>query len=338
MAVWTEFQPLKSVVLGRLFPTEELLSNINLSGIYANAFRNINDTAIEELDKIEHLLVSLGVEVKRPAIYHMRQPCGLATPPIAMRDTFMIYGDKVIEANEAFENHQMRIDGSRNLYSHLQIESIPHHNTWANVQLNEFNSDNLSRPYLHTANVLRCGKDLFISNSVRITGNRLGLNYLENLIQKLYPQTRIHWVDAEEHLDGYIFMIRPGLALSTIERNRLPDFFGNWDILTVTENDRNAAYKKTLAYKWKKLHPLVAHEYSTFLTNCTEETFFTINALSVDENTVIFPGYDSTLFRKLEKMKVTCIPVDMRATSFWDSGLHCCTNELQRLGDLEDYS
>lgn len=338
MSVYSEFQSLEKVALGSIFPTEELLSNIRLQNKYADAFRLINDTAADELSRIEVILRSLNVEVLRPTLYPMNQTIGMTAPPLAVRDTFLIYGNDVIESNEAFENHQKRIEGCRPLYSHLKVNEIPHCDKWSRDELNQFNSEELDRPYLHTANVLRCGRDLFVSNKVSITGNQLGLNYLQDLISKRYPGTRLHWVNAEDHLDGYIFLVRPGLMLSTLDKDDLPEFFKKWEIISVTEEDRSRAYTKTLAYKWKKLHPLVASEYSVFLSNCTEETFFTLNALSINENTVMFPGRNARIFNRLEKLGVTCISVDMKAISFWDSGLHCCTNEISRIGDLEDYS
>ena len=58
----------------------------------------------------------------------------------------------------------------------------------------------------------------------------------------------------------------------------------------------------------------------------------------INENTVLFTGKHKRLFNQLEKHGVDCVSVDLRATTFWDNGLHCVTNELEREGQLEDYA
>jgi N-dimethylarginine dimethylaminohydrolase len=68
-----------------------------------------------------------------------------------------------------------------------------------------------------------------------------------------------------------------------------------------------------------------------------QETAFSLNALSIDENTVMFPGYDKEVFTQLAKHNVECINLNLKTCYFWDNGLHCFTNELHRQGDIENY-
>ena len=82
----------------------------------------------------------------------------------------------------------------------------------------------------------------------------------------------------------------------------------------------------------------MAKIFYNFLTTNTEETFFSGNSLSINENTILFTGKNHELFSKLEKKGIDCVSVDFRATTFWDCGPHCSSNDLERTGDLEDYS
>jgi N-dimethylarginine dimethylaminohydrolase len=249
----------------------------------------------------------------------------------------MVYGDTVIQGNDAFAGHNLRTSSTLSIHD-LPTISMPHDDTWAVGGFDELERIELARPYYHTANFLRLGHDIFYSSHPCRTGNARGLDWIKDKIKDINHKARFHQVDAEEHLDGYIMFVRPGLLLSTKPKDRLPDYFSSWDVITVDESDKDRAYKKTLAYRWKKLNPIVASEYAWFMQANPQETWFSINGLSIDERTIIFPGVHPYLFSKLESLGIECLTVSMRALSFWDSGLHCCTSELARSGDLEDYS
>jgi len=336
MSVWTEFQPLRSVILGNVFPTDELLGQLKLRGKWADAFKNINDQSLRELEVIAEVLSDRGVEVLRPNQYPLLHVTGPSGPALSPRDWFIVYGDRAMQGNDAFANHNVRTTSTIGLHA-LKTDIMPTHDIWFSGGFNELESIDLARPYYHTANLLRCGHDIFYSLHPCRTGNQRGLAWMKARITEINPKVRFHAVDAEEHLDGYIMFIKPGLLLSTKSKDRLPDFFKKWEVITVDETDKDKVYKKTLAHRWKKLNPIVANEYSWFMQANPEETWFSINGLSIDENTVIFPGMHSSLFKKLEKLGIECISVSMKAISFWDSGLHCCTAEISRHGGLEDY-
>ena len=337
MAVWTEFQPLKSVILGNLFPTDELLAQLKLRGKWADAFKYINDQSLIELEKISDLLISRNIDVKRPKHYSISSSEGPAGPSLSPRDWLMVYGDVALQGNDAFANHNIRTFSTLGIHS-IETISMPTYDVWADVGFNDLEYMKLQRPYFHTANMLRCGHDIFYSSNDCRTGNDFGFQWMVSEITKINPKARFHAVDTEEHLDGSISFVRPGLLLSNISKDRLPRFFDKWDVLVVDESDMHAFYRDTLAYKWKKLNPIVAKDYAWFMQTNPQETCFSINGLSLDENTIIFPGINPSLFRRLERLGIECLTVSMRAISFWDSGLHCCTSELARSGDLEDYS
>jgi hypothetical protein len=131
--------------------------------------------------------------------------------------------------------------------------------------------------------------------------------------------------------------VRPGLLITCLQDNKLPEYFDKWEKVKVKAVTSQALHKKN-RYRHKKFHPVIAQSFYNFLETCTEETYFDINSLSVNENTVLFTGRHTELFRKLERRNVNCVAISMKATTFWDTGVHCATNELEREGTLEDYA
>ena len=125
--------------------------------------------------------------------------------------------------------------------------------------------------------------------------------------------------------------------LTCLSDDKLPDFFKSWEKIHVDPVAAQLFHKRN-KYRHKKFHPVIAQVFHNFLETCTEETYFNLNSLSINESTVLFTGTHSKLFNTLEKKGIDCIPISMKATTFWDTGVHCVTNELEREGELVDYA
>jgi hypothetical protein len=327
--VINEYNQLYKVILGNLFPTVEIINALDLQGKWRDAFAYINDQALDELAAIESLLLSYSVEVRRPVLYPIQSSSGLSSPPLAPRDWFFVYKDICLIGNEAHQSTQARVTSVQ----HQNAYEMPTLNIFNTDTLDKFDSETLPRPYLHTANILRHDNDLFVSKDLGRCGNQLGYAWFENFVSTHWPGTKIHRVNTDEHLDAVLFFVRPGLVLASLDRQDLPDFFHDWQVITVKRtSQREKIYQGMLAYQWKKLNPIVAQRYHHFLQCNPDETMFSINALSINHNLIVFPGEDRELFDQLESLGIECVSVDMRALSFWDSGLHCCTSELDRYG------
>lgn len=335
MTVYSEFQPLESAVVGRLFPVDEYLKNLNLAKAWQDNFTTIITKATEELETLKSILISKGVTVHHPKIYPMQASYGFHPAPLACRDWFLRYGDDCLVGNEAFERNLIRTTSTDHLYSNSH--PIPTQNIFSNKTLDEFNCEKLLRAYFHTCNIVRYGKDLFVSGNYELTGNLLGMKYALNWFEENYD-VRIHVIEnATDHLDSHIHIVKPGVVLSILSKDELPVYFKNWTVIQCTDFDKEQAYGKTFAHKYKKLHPVIAKQYASFMEANPEETMFSINALSINENTILIPGFHAKIFDTLEGMGVECISVDFRAVSFFDCGVHCATNEIDRIGPCEDY-
>ena len=338
MSVWSEFQPLKSCVIGTLTPAEKILPHINLVNRYKRYFKEIIRIGIQELDNLENVLKSYDVKTFR-SIQHYPDNTGkiINTPPLGIRDLFTIYGDNLFVGNTAFIwNKDVPYSCNHVFNNYSSTYELPHHDIFAD-QFQTFEPNKMERPLFSTAFVLRCGQDVFISKDMSKDGNDEGRKIFIEWLKSINKNINIHNVDVSGHLDGYIFLVRPGLLMTWLAPSKLPEYFKNWDKVYI-DNDTNRVLSHLGQHRHKRYHPVIAQEFYNFLQTNTEETFYNINSLSINENTVLFTGKHKRLFNQLEKHGVDCVSVDLRATTFWDNGLHCVTNELEREGQLEDYA
>ena len=98
--VWSEFQPLKKVVLGAPFPPETF--DWHKDEETRTVMRQIFEETAEDIAELEKLLTGMGVEVVRPnniftitgeeQIQLPWMKCGFPNHPLMPRDTLMPYG------------------------------------------------------------------------------------------------------------------------------------------------------------------------------------------------------------------------------------------------------
>ena len=62
-----------------------------------------------------------------------------------------------------------------------------------------------------------------------------------------------------------------------------------------------------------------------------EETLFDINLIVLDPNNVLVISQNSYVYNFLQEKGINVHQVDWRHRFFWDGGLHCITNEIERL-------
>ena len=84
------------------------------------------------------------------------------------------------------------------------------------------------------------------------------------------------------------------------------------------------------------LHEFIDLWFNENVGNCFE-TNFDVNVLSLDHNTVVSSGKNSEAEAELKRFGIETIVAPVRHRWFWDGGLHCCTVDLVREGDCEDY-
>lgn len=340
MSTWAEFHPLKSCVIGTLPDAEDILPYTKLENRYRGYFKEIVNRSKVELDNLEKVFNSYGVATHRSKQdYPMHNGTTINTPPLAVRDFFTVYGNSLFKGNFAYEwNKDVPQSCDHVLDKFKDVYELDHKGKFYNGDFTKFEPDlHLERAYFHPPISLKLGHDVVISRSYGKEGNKLGHDEYIKWLSAVNPKVRVHTVDTESHLDSQIFMVRPGLMLTALHPDRLPKIFDKWEKIQV-ESVTSQLFHKRSEHRHKKFHPVIARSFYNFLETCTEETYFNLNSMSINESTVLFTGTHPDLFAKLEKKGIDCVPISMKATTFWDTGVHCASNELQRQGELEDYA
>lgn len=329
-------------MIGTIPEPKKILPFTQLTNRYEKYFTEILDRSRHELDDLEKIIQSFGVKTFRSRQdYPVHNGKTINTPPLAVRDIFSVYGNSLFKGNFAFEWNKEVPKSCDNTLSQMNFDSVtqlPTDDKFYDGDFAKFDPElDLLRPMFHPPMSLRIGNDVVIAKRYAKEGNTLGRQAYERWLQSVNPQVRFHVVDTESHIDSQIFIVRPGLMLTCLDHKHLPKYFDKWEKIHVEPVGSQLMHKKN-EYRHKKFHPVIAQWFYNFLETCTEETYFNLNSLSINESTVLFTGRHPELFKKLEKKGITCVPIQMKATTFWDTGVHCATNEIERAGDLIDYA
>jgi glycine amidinotransferase len=173
-------------------------------------------------------------------------------------------------------------------------------------------------PLFDAADVLRFGKDLVVQHG--FTTNERGINWLA----RHFPDHRVHAVNFPGdpypiHIDATFTPLRPGLILNNPQR-RLPDemrpFFekNDWEIIDAAPP---------------------AHQTPPPL--CYSSIWLSMNVLMLDPKTVCVEKSEVYQMDQMDTLGFEVIPVDLRDAYAFGGGLHCCTADVYREGDCEDY-
>jgi hypothetical protein len=347
---WTEFQPLKKVILGAPFPPETF--DWHKDEETRDVMRTIFKETEEDIDELEKLLVARGIEVLRPnniftitgeeQIQLPWMSCGFPNHPLMPRDTLMPYGNSVFECftggdNRYFENLAY-YDHMVELYKQgADWISMPGAMVRGGIGYDTYSAE--QKVLFHAANMIKCGDTILFSqaweeDNKKGKGTLLGKEWMKREITQRYPDTKFLEIKTGGHADGKIALLRPGV-LMTWNKKWVPEEFKDWDIIEVDDDHempqdfldtRKRRYYKEYVQKW------LGH-----WVGYADESVFDVNVLSLDENTVICTGRNDDAFRRMEAHGIEPIVWRFRHQYFWDGGIHCLTSDMVREGDCHDY-
>lgn len=159
---------------------------------------------------------------------------------------------------------------------------------------------------LDAANVLRLNDKWLYLESV--SGNRPAAEWLA----QQFPSIDIYGCSfySGVHIDSTIVPLREGLVLlnsSRVTPENCPEVFKDWDKIYVTNVKEQSFHQYPYASKW-----------------------IALNMLAIDPQTVVVDRNQSALIRKLEKLKFTVIPHELRHSRTLGGGFHCVTLDTWR--------
>ena len=307
------------------------------------------DKANAQLDNFAEILRKRGVRVDRPTPLDFSQ--AVSTPDwevecmfgcMPPRDVLLTVGNEMIEATMSYRCRWFEYLAYRDLLiryfeddPNMRFEAAPKPRlTDASYrpgykEMAHTEEDRLklvakkefvtveTEPLFDAAEVLRCGKDLFVQHGN--TANLKGIDWL----RRHFPGHRVHAMNFPGdpypiHIDCTFVALRPGLALNNPIRKALPEhrrlFEENgWEIVDAAQ----PAHKEP--------PPL-----------CYSSVWLSMNVLMLDPKTVFVEESEVHQMDQLSKLGLEVIPVPFRDAYAFGGGLHCATTDVYREGGCED--
>ena len=360
---WNEWDPLKHVIVGRADGTMVQAPENAVErdwpedgyplGKHGPYHQEMIDMANEELDNCAKILESRGIRVDRPTPIDFSLP--VQTPDwkqgsmfgcTPCRDLLLTVGHEILEATMSYRSRWFEYLCFRPLFEQyfkddpnfrfeaapkprLTEESYKNKDWWS-----EWNSLSEEEQWgraeqgdwiitekellFDAADVVRYGRDLFVQKSM--VTNDSGVDWL----RRHFRDHRIHKVGRREllpwHMDTTLAPVRPGLAIMNPERIPLDDR----ELELFAKNDWEIV--QTPKALLEKKHPF---DFCSW--------WLSMNTLVLDPKTICVEASEYPTMEMFDKHGFEVVPVPFYNVSPFGGGLHCCTADVYREGDCEDY-
>jgi len=320
-------------------------------GTYGPYPKEMQEKANEQLDNLAKILEGRDIRVDRPTPIDFSQT--VRTPDweqetmfgcMPPRDLLLTVGNEILEATMSYRSRWFEYLCYRPLFEQYFKEdpnfrfaaapkprltertykkdfwknwkSLSEEEKWERAEKCDWIPTEVE-PLFDAADVVRCGKDLFVQKSM--VTNDTGIEWL----RRHYPDHRIHEVRCREftpwHMDTTIVPLRPGLVLFNPERTPL--------------DPRRELFEKN---GWKVMEaPKTLLEKKRPMTFCS--WWLNMNVLVLDPKTVCVEASETPVIELLDKHGLEVVPVPFYEVSPFGGGLHCCTADVYREGTCEDY-
>jgi len=335
---YTSWQPLEEVIVGRAYTPDyfDFIENAQVR----NQLQQILSETNEDLDNLQRVCEEYGAVVRRPDL-----PCkdtfqewqtsggGAPLPPLTPRDWQISLGEKLLRILPMDE-----LNTICNSYGNQVIN--PHKNGFDETCV--LNGASASC-------IVRVGRDIFFDNSEFLLPEQTKW-IQENVLQD--HDYKFHDAITDGHGDAVFAILKPGVILSSKHDENLDlarDFPG-WEVCKIwdpsiwaamevgkfKEENFNGAWYVQGQTPTKQFRDFV-DRYLNNWVGFVEETVFDVNCLVLDEENVVFSGYNKQVFDFCDKHKINPIIAELRHSYFWDGGVSCCTQDIRRRGGLESY-
>lgn len=299
--------------------------------------RELVEAGNRDLDEFAGILESEGVVVRRPEVRDCARP--YQTPDWASRgglyaamprDTFIVFGDEIVEAPMAWRSRYFEISAFRPLLKEYFARGA----RWTAAPKPELLDDfydpdfeeagdadgrlrlvvNEAEPTFDAADITRCGRDVFVQRS-HVT-NDFGIAWLR---RHLEPRFRVHELAFNDthpmHIDATFVPLAPGKVLVNPERVLdLPPMFKGWDVFTAPQ-------------------PCIPESHLLLMTS----RWLSMNVLMLDEERVMVERGEESIIRCFKDWGFKPIPCTFRAFNTFGGSFHCATVDVRRRGALQSY-
>jgi hypothetical protein len=299
-------------------------------------FERIAIETEEDYQNIIKKLQEFGVEILRPTImsdpthYLVGDNSRYIRPPMTPRDHSIMIGNTFFDSF----NKSPDLDWD-NGYKHI-IKQIQQ-------QGNTIRTDYHS--VINGAMVSRIGQDLYFGTEF-YTQNQ---HNLQHTIDKEFKNTRNHIVNTGGHSDGTYCPVCPGLIVSLNDVPTYKDTFPDWEVVYLPPS--NYSHMREFEHSMKRnkgrwfmpgfeqdnnLTNMVDHYFDEWVGQVSE-TVFDVNILIVDPKNIVVSTHNDLVEQACARHGIEVHVVPFRHKYFWDCGIHCVTNDLDRSGVKENF-
>lgn len=192
--------------------------------------------------------------------------------------------------------------------------------------------------------VSRIGQDLYFATQTYHDDKKAILNQ----VNQLFPTTRNHVVNSGGHGDAVYCPITPGLIVSLNDIPTYADTFPDWEVVYLPPS--NYAHMREFEMSMKRnkgrwfvpgfekdqnLTNIVDHYFDEWVGQVSE-TVFDVNILIVDPKNIVVSTHNDLVEKACSRHGIQVHVSPFRHKYFWDCGIHCVTNDLDRSGALKD--
>jgi len=193
--------------------------------------------------------------------------------------------------------------------------------------------------------VSRVGLDLYFATQTYHDNKQEILDQ----VNQLFSGTRNHVVNSGGHGDAVYCPITPGLIISLNDIPTYQDTFPNWEVVYLPPS--NYSHMREFEHSMKRnkgrwfmpnfeqsqdLQNMVDHYFDEWVGQVSE-TVFDVNILIIDPKNIVVSTHNDQVEKACARHGIEVHVVPFRHKYFWDCGIHCVTNDLNRLGSQHDF-
>jgi hypothetical protein len=193
--------------------------------------------------------------------------------------------------------------------------------------------------------VSRIGQDLYFATQTYHDNQ----SELSNTVNQLFPSTRNKIVNAGGHGDAVYCPVTPGLIVSLNDVPTYADTFPDWEVVYLPPSDYAHMRKFEASMKQNKgrwfipgfesnnhLQEMVNYYFDDWVGQVSE-TVFDVNMLIVDPKNIVVSAHNDLVEQACARHGIEVHVVPFRHKYFWDCGIHCVTNDIDRHGTLQNF-
>ena len=228
---------------------------------------------------------------------------------------------------------QQHLDAKLSFYDHVfkDIQSQGNKIVYTNLD------------FINGCFVSRIGKDLYFATQTYHDNKQSILQQ----VNQLFPNTKNHVVNSGGHGDAVYCPVAPGLIISLNDIPTYADTFPGWEVVYLPPS--NYAHMREFEYSMKRnkgrwfmpgfeqdnnLVNMVDHYFDEWVGQVSE-TVFDVNILVVDPKNIVVSTHNDLVEAACARHGIEVHVSPFRHKYFWDCGIHCVTNDLNRQGTLQ---